>query len=216
MQALFIRSVGRQKVNGPMCRQVRRRFSTEKPPKQPQKCRRLPRGFNSEAEDERYQLGPQQFRQLTPESRAKEIRKKYGLLESDGPDISTLAKLTENVWGAFTLGNSVVLRLEINNQVIDVPLVTEEPSVVAAIANAIKRLLENGPVMTSSDPNNHITGQIQILKGNASTIEDAIGRLKNNMDDLMAKAEALPKMQRLKQRGGGFLGEFRNHCAPQV
>ena len=40
------RSVGRalfQGQRGNTANQVRRRFSSEKPPKQPQKCRRLPR-----------------------------------------------------------------------------------------------------------------------------------------------------------------------------
>ena len=151
MQALSRSAASKlfQIQRGKRLNQVCRSFSSKKPPKQPQKCRRLPRVFNSDKEDERYQLGPQQFRQLTPEESAEAIRKKYGLLESDGPDIATLAKLTENVWGAFTLGNSVVLRLKINNQVIDVPLVTEEPSVVAAIGllsnfSALRALVSNG------------------------------------------------------------------------
>ena len=78
------------------------------------------------------------FRNLSVVQRNEFIRKRDGFSVRQTPSIDQLNCFSEHVIGEFSLGQSVVLDVLINSTYRHFPLVTEEPSVVAAINKAVK------------------------------------------------------------------------------
>ena len=75
------------------------------------------------------------------------------------PDPSQYDSMVENVIGSFTLPMGVATNFKINNKDYLVPMVTEEPSIIAAASSGAKSAVSISA--TSSAP--HVTGQIQII-----------------------------------------------------
>ena len=132
------------------------------------------------------------FYKLTPQERMKHVKEFAGLtdeeveiLQSTGALKMELADvMIENVIGAFSLPLGIAMNFVVNNKEYMIPMVTEEPSVVAAASYGAKMARNKGGFFTSStDP--MMIGQIQ-----AVNIHEPFGA---KMKILSAKDEILKK-----------------------
>src|SRR5215470_1468142 len=96
-----------------------------------------------------------QWANLTPLEQAT-------LLGISGLNASQADNMIENAIGIYALPMGVATNFLINDRDYLVPMVIEEPSVVAAVSNAAKMFREGGGFFTSSDEPIMI-GQIQVL-----------------------------------------------------
>lgn len=120
-------------------------------------------------------------------------------------------KMIENVVGVFGLPLGLALNFLINGQDYVVPLVVEEPSIVAGLSGAARiARLSGGYHASSTDP--ILIGQVQTV--NIDDVEQARARLLARREEILALANSLhPKMQ---ARGGGALDiEVFSHHAPE-
>ncbi|MEM4545700.1 MAG: hydroxymethylglutaryl-CoA reductase, degradative [Nitrososphaerota archaeon] len=129
-----------------------------------------------------YQLSPEErlkhvaeFAELTPEE--VELLKKYG-----GLDLSVASRMIENVIGTFGLPLGIATNFLINGKDYLIPMVIEEPSVVAAASNAARMMREGGGIFSISTAPVMI-GQVQVVG-----IKDIEGA---KFDVLKAKDEIL-------------------------
>lgn len=110
----------------------------------------------------------------------------------------TADKLVENVIGVFGLPLAVAVHFVIDGRPMVVPMVVEEPSVVAAVSGAARRAREGGGfVCESDDP--LLVGQIAIV--GLSDIGRAKRALYKHQEDILNLANTL--QPRLAARGGG-------------
>ena len=120
-------------------------------------------------------------------------------------------KMIENVVGVFGLPMGVALNFYINQRDYVVPLVVEEPSIVAGLSGAARMArLGGGYTASASEP--ILIGQVQAVIG--TDPEAAMQALLEHRDDILALANSLhPKMV---ARGGGALDiEVFHHVAEQ-
>ena len=120
-------------------------------------------------------------------------------------------KMIENVMGVFGLPMGVALNFLINGRDYVVPVVVEEPSIVAGLSGAARMArLSGGYQATSTDP--VLIGQVQVV--NVADTNTARARLLTNREEILALANSLhPKMV---ARGGGALDiEVFCHHAPE-
>ena len=73
-------------------------------------------------------------------------------LEAGGLDAETADKFVENVLGTYALPYGVALNVRVNGHDHVVPMVIEEPSVVAAASNAAKMVRAGGGFVAEVDP----------------------------------------------------------------
>jgi hydroxymethylglutaryl-CoA reductase len=119
-------------------------------------------------------------------------------LEAGGLDANTADKFVENVIGTYALPLGVALNVRINARDYLVPMVVEEPSVVAAASNAAKMIRAGGGFVAETD-DPIMTAQVQILE--VADRDAAIARIHEHAETLMRAAnDAIPG---LVQRGGG-------------
>lgn len=92
------------------------------------------------------------FYQLTPSERRKILLEKGRLkkLEPEIPNLAELNHLSENVIGSLSLPVGIVENLVVNQKSFDVPMATEESSVVAAGNHAAKIFQASGGVTAKS------------------------------------------------------------------
>lgn len=117
------------------------------------------------------------------------------LLKKDGAlDMDTANRMIENVISTYQLPLGVAVNFLINNRDYLIPMVIEEPSVVAAASNAARMTREGGGVHTmSSGP--FMIGQIQLVKVPQPTIakmeilknKEEILELANQCDPVLVK-----------------------------
>ncbi len=120
-------------------------------------------------------------------------------------------KMIENVVGVFGLPMGLGLNFLINGKDYVVPLVVEEPSIVAGLSGAARMArLSGGYSAESTDP--ILIGQVQAV--NIDDPAEAETRLLENREEILALANSLhPKMV---ARGGGALDiEVHQHKAPE-
>ena len=118
-------------------------------------------------------------------------------------------KMIENVLGVFCLPMGVALNFLINGRDYVVPLVVEEPSIVAGLSGAA-RIARLGGGFTASDVEPILIGQVQsVIEGDP---EEAIAALLANKEEILSLANSLhPKMV---ARGGGAIDiEAFHHVA---
>lgn len=146
------------------------------------------------------------FRKLTVSERLKEVAKIAGLseqqqqlLESDGALSPDLANgMIENVIGKFELPFGVAANFQVNGKDHLIPMVVEEPSVVAAASYMAKIVRENGGFKTSStEP--LMRAQVQIL--GLDSVETARQVLLENKEEIIQLANSKDKF--LISLGGG-------------
>lgn len=107
-------------------------------------------------------------------------------------------QMIENVLGLYTLPFAIATNFQINHTDYLIPMVVEEPSVVAAVSNAARLIREGGGFITSSDEPIMI-GQIQVLDLQDLSLADEA--LHANKDRLIHAANTVAGS--LIERGGG-------------
>lgn len=112
--------------------------------------------------------------------------------------IATADRMIENVVGVFGLPFGIAPNFLVNEKDYVVPMVVEEPSIVAGVSGAAKLFRQSGGfVVTSTEP--VLIGQIQIT--NVEDPDNAMELLQAAKTDLIDYANSLqPKLQ---ARGGG-------------
>lgn len=109
------------------------------------------------------------FFKLSPEERLREVTEFCNLTSEEQEilkdpnclDMDKADHMIENVIGRFALPLGVGLNLKINEKDYLIPMVSEEPSVVAAASNAAKIIRESGG-FTTSNTGSVMIAQIQI------------------------------------------------------
>ncbi len=120
-------------------------------------------------------------------------------------------RMIENVLGVFGLPMGVALNFLINGRDYIVPLVVEEPSIVAGLSGAA-RLARLGGGYQASSTEPILIGQVQAV--NIHDMDKAKSSLLEAREEILALANSLhPKMQ---ARGGGAVDiEVFSHHAPE-
>ena len=140
------------------------------------------------------------FFKLSTEERLREVAEFAGLDEketailgsADSLDDDKADHMIENVIGKFALPMGVAINFVINGKDVIIPMVTEEPSVVAACSNAAKMARPLGGFKASSSGNVMIA-QIQVLgvaapfaaKSSILERKDEIIRICNEKDPVL-------------------------------
>ena len=110
------------------------------------------------------------FFKLSVEDRLNEVaefanlseEEKATLLSADSLDLDKADHMIENVIGRYALPMGVAINFLINGKDVVIPMVVEEPSVVAACSNAAKMARPSGG-FTASSSGNIMIAQIQLL-----------------------------------------------------
>ena len=118
------------------------------------------------------------------------------LLSDHASDLGN--QLVENYLTDYSLPEGVALKLVVNGQEYQVPMVVEEPSVIAAAANGAQRVAKSGG-FTAKKQDRELVGQVVVKpRGDVST---DLTWLKQHTTTMLKTAnDAHPSMQR---RGGG-------------
>ena len=106
--------------------------------------------------------------------------------------------MVENVIGTFALPCAVAVNFMINGEDRLVPMVVEEPSVVAAVSNMARLTRENGGFETRADPSRMI-GQVQLQ--DVQDVDACVAALRANEGTLLHLANEVHP--RIRERGGG-------------
>lgn len=146
------------------------------------------------------------FYRLDVDGRHDELRSRFGLSDDDVAvlrdggrlGVARADKMVENCVGVFGLPIGLGLNFVINDREYVVPMVVEEPSVVAAVSNMARTVRQGGGFTAEADESVMI-GQVQIL--GAPDVSAAVGALEDAKTRLLDEANAIhPNM---KRRGGG-------------
>src|SRR5262245_27631190 len=149
------------------------------------------------------------FYKVTVEERRTLIHEATGVapdamaaaLDGGGLNAETADKFVENVLGTYGLPYGVTLNVRVNGQDFVVPMVVEEPSVVAAASNAAKMVRAGGGFTVEIDPPVMIS-QIQIT--DVRDVPKAEKAILEHANALVERANrAVPG---LVERGGGARG----------
>ncbi|MCB9758296.1 MAG: hydroxymethylglutaryl-CoA reductase, degradative [Alphaproteobacteria bacterium] len=146
------------------------------------------------------------FYRLPPEARLEALEASMGVdtrayRKDRGLSLRTADLMVENVIGTFSLPMSVGINMLINGRDVVVPMVVEEPSVVAAVSNMARLTRTAGGVHASADAS-IMTGQLQVLVD--GDVEACAARLRDAIPELSALCEGVHT--RLEERGGGLRG----------
>lgn len=145
------------------------------------------------------------FYRLPPEARLEALEASLGVDLSSYRDIGLTVDvadvMVENVISTFSLPMSVAINLQLNGRDFIVPMVVEEPSVVAAVSNMARLTRVAGGIYADADPS-VMTGQVQVIvQGDP---ELCAQRLRDAIPELSALTEGIHP--RLEERGGGLRG----------
>lgn len=119
-------------------------------------------------------------------------------LQDGGLSLSEADLMIENVIGRFSLPLGIAANFLINQRNYLIPMVIEEPSVVAACSYAAK-LFRSGGGFTASSDDPMMIGQIQLL--DISDTECAVRQIRSRKNEILAKANEIAGS--ILQRGGG-------------
>ena len=114
------------------------------------------------------------FFKLTTDERMKEVAEFTGITDEEQKilqdpgslDMEKADNMVENVIGRFSLPMGVAVNFIINNREYVIPMVTEEPSVIAAASNAAKTARAGGGFFASN------TGTVMISQIQLTDIDD--------------------------------------------
>ncbi len=143
----------------------------------------------------------QGFYKLDIDTRLKLVADKVGLgpdeaeiIKNGKMDIATASRMIENVIGLFPMPLAVAVNFQINGVDYLIPMVIEEPSVVAAASNAAKMARDGGGISAISgeqlmigqvqlvDVKNPWTARFEILRN-----RDEILRIANERDPVLVR-----------------------------
>ena len=145
-----------------------------------------------------YKVTVQERRAIVGDVTGAEPREIETALDQGGIDAETADKFVENVLGTYALPFGVALNVRINGHDHVVPMVVEEPSVVAAASNAAKMIRQGGGFTSDVDPPLMIS-QIQLTE--VTDVPRAIDAIEARTVEILARAdESIPG---LVARGGG-------------
>jgi len=145
-----------------------------------------------------YKLSVSERRALVAERTGIDLATLSAALESGGIDVATADKLVENVLGTYALPFGLALNVQVNGKDRLVPMVVEEPSVIAAASNAA-RMVRHAGGFTAEMTEALMISQIE-LRGLADQ-ELALRRLQTETEHLLSVARAA--VPNLIERGGG-------------
>jgi len=145
-----------------------------------------------------YKLSIAERRALVAERSGVSLDTLVAALEAGGIDAATADKLVENVLGTYALPFGLALNVQVNGKDRLVPMVVEEPSVIAAASNAA-RMARRAGGFTAEVTEALMIAQIE-LRG-LSDPELAMRRLEAETERLLSVARAA--VPRLVDRDGG-------------
>src|SRR5690625_4393346 len=130
------------------------------------------------------------FYKLSPEERLDKIADKIDLNEEEKSilkgdskfSIKQADRMIENVIGYLPIPLGIAANFKVNGRDVFVPMVTEEPSVIAAASNAAKLAYDSGGFMTS------YSGSIMIGQIQVTDVQDpygAMARVYENKQELI-------------------------------
>ncbi len=145
-----------------------------------------------------YKVSVDERRALVSEATGADVADIERSLDEGGLDEETADKFVENVIGTYSLPYGVALNVRVNGRDYVVPMVVEEPSVVAAASNAARMVREGGGFIADADAP-LMTAQIQLT--HVEHREDAKARVLAHQAELLSMADAA--IPGLVERGGG-------------
>jgi hydroxymethylglutaryl-CoA reductase len=145
-----------------------------------------------------YKLSVAERRALVAARSGVSLLELEAALNAGGIDVITADKLVENVVGTYALPFGLALNVQVNGRDRLVPMVVEEPSVIAAASNAA-RMVRQGGGFTADLREALMIAQIE-LRG-LSDPETAMRRLRAEAAHLLGVARAA--VPALVGRGGG-------------
>ena len=149
-------------------------------------------GFYRRSRQERAQIVAA-WAGLTPDEQAA--------LAGGGLSAAQAEHMIENVIGVYALPLGIATNFLINGRDTLIPMVVEEPSIVAGVSFAAKLAREGGGFTTSADEPVMI-GQIQVL--DVADLDAAAARVLDAQDELLAEADCCDRV--LVELGGGARG----------
>jgi hydroxymethylglutaryl-CoA reductase len=146
------------------------------------------------------------FYNLPQDERLEKLAKAAGLAPQEMATLGASSGLTgeqashmiENAIGTFGLPLGIGLNFIVNGREVLVPMVIEEPSVVAG-ASFMAKLVRAGGGFTANTTDPEMIGQIQVL--DVQDLMDASLKLHAKKDELLAEADSIDPL--LKKFGGG-------------
>ena len=150
-----------------------------------------------------YKETPLQRRELI--CKETNIKEKH-LFDSSALSLECASVMVENTIGTFALPLATAVNFQCNGKDVLIPMVIEEPSVVAALSNMAQLTRKSGGFFADSDKSIMI-GQIQIP--NVKDPQKIIDLLKKHQEELRHQADQIHT--KLKERGGGLQGISFRH-----
>ncbi|MDX2051424.1 MAG: hydroxymethylglutaryl-CoA reductase, degradative [Polyangiaceae bacterium] len=145
-----------------------------------------------------YKLSVEERRKHISEVSSVEHQELFDALAVGGLTTAMADKVVENVLGIYALPFGIALNVQVNGRDRLVPMVVEEPSVIAAASNA-SRMIRRGGGFSAEMQDTLMTGQIQVY--NVPDTTRALARLEQAREELLELARlATPS---LEARGGG-------------
>lgn len=146
------------------------------------------------------------FYDLNLENRQRELLERgyltpdelEGFLPGSGLDLETADHMIENVVGVFSLPLGLALNFQVNGKDLLVPMVLEEPSVVAG-ASFMAKLARDGGGFKASSTDPIMIGQLQVLE--LEDLTKAREQILSQKEDLLASLRDLDPI--LRDLGGG-------------
>jgi hydroxymethylglutaryl-CoA reductase len=145
-----------------------------------------------------YKLSIQQRREIVAERATVELAELVAAAESGGLGPQMADKLVENVLGVYGLPFGVALNFQVNGSDHLVPMVVEEPSVIAAASNAA-RMVRAGGGFHAEMIEELMTAQVELR--DVPRPEAAVQRLQEETPRLLELGRAA--VPNLISRGGG-------------
>ncbi|MFI5306468.1 MAG: hydroxymethylglutaryl-CoA reductase, degradative [Polyangiales bacterium] len=147
-----------------------------------------------------YKLSIEQRRKVAADALGISLEDLGAALEG-GLHSSKADKIIENVVGTFSLPFALALNVKVNRVDYIVPMVVEEPSVVAAASNAARMIREGGGFVAEADPPVMIA---QVQLDDVPDSAKACEVLLRHVGELCALGDA--QVPNLVRRGGGMRG----------
>ncbi len=145
-----------------------------------------------------YKLSLQERREVIAARAAVPVAELEAAVELGGMRAGLADKVVENVLGTYALPFGIALNVQVNGRDRLVPMVVEEPSVIAAASNAARRIRAGGG-FSAEMVESLMIGQVQLIDVQAPA--QAVARLAQQSPHLLELAAAA--VPGLVARGGG-------------
>ncbi|MBZ0120795.1 MAG: hydroxymethylglutaryl-CoA reductase, degradative, partial [Sandaracinaceae bacterium] len=148
-----------------------------------------------------YKLSLEERRRIAAEALGVDERELLAAVGAGGMDAARADKTIENVSGTYAMPFALGLNVQMNGRDYLVPMVVEEPSVVAAASNAAKIVRAGGGFEAESDAPIMIS---QVQLDGVLDFARAKAAIEGASEELLAMADAA--VPNLVERGGGARG----------